>query len=324
MATKKTKSTSTRSRKKVATKSSKVLGSGKGSFFSRRRFLLIPLLVLFVVGGFGVWATTSSRGDTTALSELSCYLRVRNYSATYKKCYASCLPGAGSFTTRSGVQYGWCSSAVSTGIAYTKCKEGLGRKWVTDTGCARRWVQTSSTSVRQCITTSSTIKYFVSSPYDYCKSASSSTSSGDGIAATDSWGWPLSTNSGVGGYVSGHYARDFRGNNGYNVEAVASGKVVWSGRISSGCGDGLILRVQLTSGTYLYPTYEHLKNYKSAGTYVSKGQVIGEIGAPPAGSNDCWSGYHLHLGVQKQGSYVESHRSDPTAHPDPCKWISGC
>ncbi len=144
---------------------------------------------------------------------------------------------------------------------------------------------------------------------DYCAS------SGTG------WLWPVNPKKGItNSYRSGHYARDFEASNGAEVRAVADGKVTWSGYISSACGYGLIMKVD---GMDLYPTYEHIKNYKPIGARVSKGEVIARVGPVPS-PGSCWTGYHLHLGVQKQGAYLESHRSNSAAHPDPCRWIDGC
>ncbi len=135
------------------------------------------------------------------------------------------------------------------------------------------------------------------------------------------WRWPVSPKKGItNSYRSGHYARDFEASNGAEVRAVADGTVTWSGYISSACGYGLIMKVD---GMNLYPTYEHIKNYKPIGARVSKGDIIARVGPVPS-PGSCWTGYHLHLGVQKQGAYLESHRSNSAAHPDPCQWIDGC
>lgn len=302
--------TKPRSTGKAKAASKKSVQKNNGAIFSSTRhkwFILAPLVVLLLVGVVGVWSTYFSNA-TTALSSTECKIRGRVYSSG--NCYKQCVSGAGSITY--GKYFDWCSKAVSTSLSSSTCA-GKNRKFVAYTGCARRWQQTNATGAIQC--TRSTYTYIVAS-VDYCKG-----SSGDNPAPSSGWVWPLSSNNGVGAYGSGHYARDFRGSYGTNVRAVADGTVTWSGKISEACGYGLIMKVD---GTNLYPTYEHLRNYKAKGSRVSKGQTIAEIGSVPYPSGGCWYGYHLHLGVQTQGSYVESHRSTSSGHPDPCSWISGC
>lgn len=306
---KQTKSRSAPKRQPAKVKS-KTTQKTKPALFSSNKsrwWLLAPLAVLLLVGIIGVGATYFSKA-TTALSSEQCYLRGRSYSSG--DCKKSCLSGAGSL--KYGKAYDWCSNAISVTVSSSTCSS-KGRKYVSGTGCSRRWQQTNLKGAKQCV--KSTATYIVSS-VDYCKSAG-----GDSPAPSSGWVWPLSSNNGVGAYGSGHYARDFRGGYGTNVRAVADGTVTWSGKISSACGYGLIMKVD---GTNLYATYEHLKSYKSKGSRVSKGATIAQIGSVPSPSGGCWYGYHLHLGVQTQGSYVESHRSTSSGHPDPCTWISGC
>lgn len=287
---------------------SKVLGSGK----LRNWKIILPVAIMVLFGGYGVWSTYFTSA-TTALSSTECYLRGRTYNSSTGDCSKTCLSGAGTITY--GKYFDWCSKAISTSVSSSTC-DSKGRKYVASTGCARRWQQTQATGVAQCKDSSAT--YYIAS-VDYCKGSSSSSTT-----TSSSWGWPVSPNSGItNGYKSGHYAQDFAATSGTKVLAVADGTIVAKPYISYSCGYGLIMKVKLSDGSYVYPTYEHIR-YSSASGTVSKGTVIGYVTAPPSGKSDCWTGYHLHLGVQKQGSYIESHRTDSSAHPNPCTWISGC
>lgn len=298
--------------KAKATSKKSVQKNNKAIFSSTRHkwFILAPLVVLLFVGALGVWSTYFSNAVSPP-SRSECDLLGRVWKDG--SCSKACVYGG---TASYGAVLDYCSKAIS-GISSTTCAN-YGRKYVRSTGCARRWQQTNLKGAIQCVSSTATYTVASGDGIDRCKSAS-----GDSTTGSSSWIWPLTANNGVGAYGSGHYARDFRAGNGATVRAVAPGTIVWKGSISYSCGNGLIMKVKLADGSYVYPTYEHIR-FSSASGSVSQGETLGWVTSPPSGQSDCWTGYHLHLGVQRQGGYVESHRSDSSAHPDPCRWIGGC
>jgi murein DD-endopeptidase MepM/ murein hydrolase activator NlpD len=93
--------------------------------------------------------------------------------------------------------------------------------------------------------------------------------------------------------------------------------------MGSACGNGIIIKSSRPSGGDVYAVYEHLSFSGSSSGAVSQGTTIGWMAMPPAGkSGGCWTGYHVHVGIQTQGTYIESHRS--SYHADPCDYITGC
>lgn len=288
-----------------------------------RRGLALALVAVLVFSTVGAWLVFTSRAETYNLTYEGCYVRGRKGAWIPELrdylCYSgesSCRDGAGTWKPN-GDGYGYCSNAVSTSIGRDRCVNELHRQYVGLVGCARSWKQgiKDQPDSLQCYNNDRT--YHVRSPYDYCGTISSTS----GGSSSSSWLWPVTPNTGVGGFGSGHYARDFDGGKDTAVRAVATGDIVWKGQISSACGNGLILKTTKPGGGETYAVYEHIR-FSGASGRVTQGTVLGWMNVPPSPSGGCWYGYHLHLGIQTHGNYIESHRS--TYHTDPCTFIPGC
>ena len=98
-----------------------------------------------------------------------------------------------------------------------------------------------------------------------------------------------------------HLGTDYAAPTGTPVQAVASGRVVFSGR--SG-GSGNLVRIQHANGYESY--YLHLsRRYVRVGQQVQQGQRIGAVGATGLAT-----GPHLDFRVRKNGAFVDFERLD--------------
>jgi murein DD-endopeptidase MepM/ murein hydrolase activator NlpD len=98
-----------------------------------------------------------------------------------------------------------------------------------------------------------------------------------------------------------HLGTDYAAPTGTPVQAVASGRVVFSGR-SGGAGN--LVRIQHSGGYETY--YLHLsRRYVRSGQHVQQGQRIGAVGATGLAT-----GPHLDFRVRKNGVFVDFERLD--------------
>jgi hypothetical protein len=311
------------SKLKKPTKTSKaVVGKGtkgSGSWWNTRTFQAIALVFVLVFAAVGVHRLYFSHAATSALSAEQCYNRGRAYTSSTGVCQSYCLSGAGSYIT-SGVTYAYCSNANSL-ISSTICSS-KGRNWNEGSGgCARRWsgsIGNTFTNAWQCANNSYT--YVMADPYDYCRAPSSTTTTSTGwqnpIAGTIYFNQGYST-------TKPHYGVDIRASVGQSVYAVNSGSINWAGNIGYGCGNGMILTTKTSSGATVYAVYQHMNPVKYSGSF-SKGDVVGYV--QNVGVTSCWTGAHLHFGVQNVGGTVWSPTNFDRAgyFYNPCSFLPSC
>jgi murein DD-endopeptidase MepM/ murein hydrolase activator NlpD len=105
--------------------------------------------------------------------------------------------------------------------------------------------------------------------------------------------WPIPGHRVTQYYHYGHLGVDIQGSLGDKVDAAAAGTVIYAGWRNNGGG----YVVWISHGSGLYTTYNHLSAVLTAtGRHVSRGQVIGRVGATG------WAtGPHLHFEVWRGG-----------------------
>lgn len=312
--------------KKTSTKKAVVSSGGRNKHgfwtsLTSRQWILIGLVIIVVFGGLGAWRLYHSNAATFTSEQCWNVGRVWSNGA----CSWSCVKNngdAGTLIKSTPIYY--CTNANSTSVSATTCAN-LGRDYNTGAGgCAREWRGTFNNRYANSLHCRNNTYTYVnassSTAYDKCVAPTTSTSAPSPAPST-SWIWPVPGHSLGNGYSSSHMGIDIPAPVGTAVKAAHSGSVVWRGTIPGGdCGTGLI--VKASSGVYLI--YQHISPKVSVGQTVATTTTIGTVASLT--KNYCWTGPHVHVGIQNTGStiYNPTNSGNAGIFTNPCVYLPGC